>query len=74
MSAEKDESVFSARMATFLNPFNLQKKFPTRCRDLYIFLFILARCLTVTARRDNHFTAPFCQILNQHPLKRLIRQ
>ena len=22
-------------------------------------LVILARCLTVTARRDNHFTAPF---------------
>ena len=36
---------------------------------------ILMRCLTVTARRDNHFTAALCQILDQSiRIKRLIRQ
>ena len=38
MLAEKDVSVFSARMVTLLNSFNLQKKFSTRCRHLYISL------------------------------------
>ena len=38
MLAEKDVFVFSARMVTFLNSFNLQKKFSTRCCHLYISL------------------------------------
>ena len=58
-----------------LEPFQFTEEIFNQMPSLIHLLVILARCLTVTARRDNHFTAASGKILDQPiRIKRLIRQ
>ena len=63
MLAEKDVSVFFRPHGNLLEIFQFTEEIFNQMPPLIHLLAILTQCLTVTARRDNHFTAAFCQIL-----------